>query len=81
MDFTNILEVLPTLTDCQMKVISDHMEEIQRLRKTEKEKAINNFKEAFSALHKAGVHISVEYENEYYYDDVCIDNVYQFNFS
>ena len=82
MDFTNILEVLPTLTDYQMEVISDHMEEIQRLRKAEKrEKAINNFKEAFSALRKAGVDIFVEYENEFYYDDVHIDNVDQFNFS
>jgi len=82
MDFTNILEVLPTLTDCQMEVISDHMEEIQRLRKAEKrEKAINNFKEAFSVLRKAGVDIFVEYENEFYYDDVHIDNVDQFNFS
>ena len=81
MDFTNVLEVLPTLTDCQMQIIYDHMGEIQRQREAEKEKAINNFKEAFSALRKAGVNISVEYENEYYYDNVSIDNVYQFDFS
>ena len=68
MDFTNILEVLPTLTDCQMKVIYDHMGEIQRQRETEKRKElINNFKEAFLALRQADINISYVFndnENE-----------------
>lgn len=58
MDFTNILEVLPTLTDCQMKVIYDHMGEIQRQREAEKKNTlINNFKEAFLALRQADIDI------------------------
>lgn len=58
MDFTNILEILPTLTDCQMKVVYDHMAEIQRQREAEKkEKLINNFKEAFLALRQADIDI------------------------
>lgn len=62
MDFTNILEILPTLTDCQMKVVYDHMAEIQRRREAEKKEAlINNFKEAFYALKEADV--DIKYEN------------------
>ena len=66
MDFTNILEVLPTLTDCQMKTIYDHMEEIQRQREAkEKAKLIGNFREAFSALRQANIDIYYVYgENE-----------------
>ena len=82
MDFTNILEVLPTLTDCQMKVIYDHMGEIQRQREEEKRKAvINDFKKAFSALREAGVYVTIECEGEDYYDNVYINNVDQFEFS
>ena len=82
MDFTNILEVLPTLTDCQMKVIYDHMGEIQRQREEEKRKAvISDFEKAFSALRDAGVCISVECEGEDCYDNVYINAVDQFDFS
>jgi len=63
MDFTNILEVLPTLTDCQMKIIYDHMGEIQRQREEEqRKKLINDFEEAFLALKRADIDI-------YYTDD------------
>ena len=62
MDFTNILEILPTLTDCQMKVVYDHMEEIQRQREAEKKEIlVNNFKEAFFALRQANIDISYVY--------------------
>ena len=58
MDFTNILEVLPTLTDCQMLTIYDHIREIQRQREEEKKNTlVNNFKEAFLALRQADINI------------------------
>lgn len=58
MDFTNILEVLPTLTDCQMLTIYDHIREIQRQREEEKKNTlVNNFKEAFLALRQADIDI------------------------
>ena len=82
MDFTNILEILPTLTDCQMKVIYDHMGEIQRQREAEERKTlINDFKKAFSALREAGVYISIEYESEDCYDNIYINNADEFDFS
>ena len=63
MTITDILEVLPTLTDCQMKIIYDHMGEIQRQREEEqRKKLINDFKEAFLALKRANIDI-------YYTDD------------
>lgn len=65
MDFTNILEVLPTLTDCQMKVIYDHMGEIQRQREEEKRnKLINDFKEAFLALRQANIDIYYTFNDD-----------------
>ncbi len=82
MDFTNILEVLPTLTDCQIKVIYDHIGEIQREREEEKRKIlINDFKKAFSALREAGIYITIECEGEDYYDNVYINDANQFEFS
>ena len=73
MDFTNILESLPTLTDAQLKVISDHMEEIRIRRETEKRKnLINNFKEAFLALREANVNIC-------YCDDDCEVDLYGYD--
>ena len=68
MDFTNILEILPTLTDFQVKVIYDRMGEIQRQREEEKKNTlVNNFKEAFLALRQADIDIYYAYndnENE-----------------
>lgn len=65
MDFTNILEVLPTLTDCQMKVIYDNMGEIQRQREEEKRnKLINDFKEAFLALRQANIDIYYTFNDD-----------------
>lgn len=84
MDFTNILEVLPTLTDCQMKVIYDHMIGIQKQREAEKRKTlIDNFKKAFSTLCEAGIDVSIKYEEEDFYDDdnISIDDVDKFTFS
>lgn len=58
MDFTNILEVLPTLTDCQMKVVYDHLTEIQRQRKEAQRKTlISNFKKAYLALESADIFV------------------------
>lgn len=79
MDFTNILEVLPTLTDCQMKVIYDHMKVIQRKREEEKRKTlISDFKKAFSALREANIYVAINCEDEEYY---YINNADQFDFS
>ena len=50
-----------------------------KIRENEKkEKAIQNFKEAFVALCKAGVYVSIECED---YDNVYISAVEQFDFS
>lgn len=74
MDFTDILENLSTLTDAQMKVVSDHMEEIRIQRETKKRKdIINNFKEAFLALREANINIS------YFADDDCEVNLYDYD--
>ena len=56
MDFTNILEILPTLTDFQMKVIYHRMGELQRQRDEEKKNTpVNQLKAAYLALQKRDI--------------------------
>ncbi len=52
-----------------------------KIRENEKkEKAIQNFKEAFTALRKAGVFVSITCEGEDFYVDEYIEDVDQFDF-
>lgn len=82
MDFTEIIKAMETMTDAQIASIQKSADGIMKMRDNEKkEKAIQNFKEAFVALCKAGVYVSVECEGEDYYDNVYISAVEQFNFS
>ncbi len=82
MDFTEILKAMETMTDAQITSIQKSADSIMKIRDNERKvKAIQNFKEAFSALCKAGVYITVECEGEDYYDNVYINNVDQFEFS
>lgn len=82
MDFTEIIKAMETMTDAQIASIQKSADGIMKIRENEKkEKAIQNFKEAFVALCKAGVYVSVECESEDCYDDVYINAVDQFNFS
>lgn len=79
MDFTEIIKAMETMTDAQIESIQKSADGIMKIRDNERKvKAIQNFKEAFSALCKAGVYISVECED---YDNVYIYEVDQFNFS
>lgn len=82
MDFTEIIKAMETMTDAQIESIQKSADGIMKIRENEKkEKAIQNFKEAFVALCKAGVYVSVEYGGEDYYDNVYISAVEQFDFS
>lgn len=82
MDFTEIIKAMETMTDAQIASIQKSADGIMKIRENEKkEKAIQNFKEAFVALCKAGVYVSIECEGEDYYDNVYISAVEQFNFS
>lgn len=82
MDFTEIIKAMETMTDAQIASIQKSAEGIMKVRETERKvKAIQNFKEAFAALCKAGVYVSIECEGEDYYDNVYISAVEQFNFS
>ena len=82
MDFTEIIKAMEAMTDAQIASIQKSADGIMKIRENEKkEKAIQNFKEAFVALCKAGVYVSVECEGEDYYDNVYISAVEQFDFS
>lgn len=82
MDFTEIIKAMETMTDAQIASIQKSADGIMKVRDNEKRvKAIQNFKEAFAALCKAGVYVSIECEGEDYYDNVCISAVEQFDFS
>ena len=82
MDFTEILKAMETMTDVQIASIQKSADGIMKMRDNERKViAIQNFKEAFSALRKADVYVSIKYEGEDYYDNVYIDKVDQFNFS
>lgn len=82
MDFTEIIKAMETMTDAQIASIQKSADGIMKIRDNERKvKAIQNFKEAFSALRKAGIYVSVECEHEDYFDDVYIEHAEQFNFS
>ena len=82
MDFTEIIKAMETMTDAQIASIQKSADGIMKVRDNEKKiKAIQNFKEAFVALCKAGVYVSIECDREDYFDDVYINAVDQFNFS
>jgi ATP-dependent 26S proteasome regulatory subunit len=80
MDFTEIIKAMETMTDAQIESIQKSADGIMKVRDNERRvKAIQNFKEAFIALCKAGVYVSIECED-------CDNNVYisaveQFDFS
>lgn len=79
MDFTEIIKAMETMTDAQIESIQKSADGIMKVRDNERRvKAIQNFKEAFVALCKAGVYVSIECED---YDNVYISAVEQFNFS
>ena len=79
MDFTEIIKAMETMTDAQIASIQKSANGIMKMRDNERKvKAIQNFKEAFSALRKADVYVSVECED---CDNVYINEVDQFNFS
>ena len=70
------------MTDAQITSIQKSADGIMKIRETERKvKAVQNFKEAFSALRKAGVYVSIECEGEDYYDSVYIEHAEQFDFS
>lgn len=82
MDFTEIIKAMETMTDAQIASIQKSADGIMKERDLERKvRAIQNFKEAFSALRKAGVFVSIECEGEDYYDNVYINDVDQFDFS
>jgi hypothetical protein len=82
MDFTEIIKAMETMTDAQIASIQKSADGIMKVRENERKvKAIQNFKEAFVALCKAGVYVSIECEGEDYYDNVYISTVEQFDFS
>ena len=79
MDFTEIIKAMETMTDAQIESIQKSANGIMKIRDNERRaKAIQNFKEAFCTLRKAGVYVSVDCED---YDNVYISAVEQFNFS
>ena len=82
MDFTEIIKAMETMTDAQIASIQKTADGIMKVRENERKvKAIQNFKEAFSALRKAGAFVSIECECEDYCDEVYIEDVDQFIFS
>lgn len=82
MDFTEIIKAMENMTDAQIASIQKSADGIMKIRDNEKKvKAIQNFKEAFCTLRKAGVYVSIECEGEDYYDNVYISAVEQFDFS
>lgn len=82
MDFTEIIKAMETMTDAQIESIRKSADGIMKVRENERKvKAIQNFKEAFVALCKAGVYVSIECEGEDYDDTVYISAVEQFDFS
>lgn len=79
MDFTEIIKAMETMTDAQIESIQKSADGILKVRDNERRvKAIQNFKEAFVALRKAGVYVSIENKD---YDNVYISSVEQFDFS
>ena len=81
MDFTEIIKAMETMTDAQIASIQKSADGIMKIRENEKkEKAIQNFKEAFTALRKAGVFVSIACEGEDFYVDEYIENADQFDF-
>lgn len=82
MDFTEIIKAMKTMTDAQIASIQKSADGIIKERDLERKvKAIQNFKEAFSTLRKAGVFVSIVCEDEDYYGNVYIEDVDQFDFS
>lgn len=82
MDFTEIIKAMETMTDAQIASIQKSADGIIKERDNERKvKAIQNFKEAFSTLRKAGVYVSIECEGKDYYDNVYIEHAEQFDFS
>lgn len=81
MDFTEIIKAMETMTDAQIASIQKSADGIMKVRDNEKKvKAIQNFKEAFTALRKAGVYVSIECEYEDYCIDEYIEDADQFDF-
>lgn len=81
MDFTEIIKAMETMTDAQIASIQKSADGIMKIRENEKkEKAIQNFKEAFTTLRKAGVYVSIACEREDSYVDEYIEDVDQFDF-
>lgn len=82
MDFTEIIKAMETMTDVQIEAIQKSAICITKGRDSEKKrKAIQAFKEAFSALRNAGVYVSIACEDEDYFIETYIENVDQFDFS
>lgn len=82
MDFTEIIKAMETMTDAQIASIQKSADNIMKKRDNHRKvEAIKNFKEAFIALCKAGVYVSIECEGEDYSDTVYISTVDQFDFS
>lgn len=81
MDFTEIIKAMETMTDAQITSIQKSADGIMKVRDNERKvEAIKNFKEAFTALRKAGVSVSIECECEDYYTEVGIEDADQFDF-
>lgn len=82
MDFTEIIKAMETMTDAQIASIQKSADGIMKMRDNERKvKAIKNFKEAFTALRKAGVYVSIECEDEDYCIETYIEDADQFDFS
>ena len=82
MDFTEVIKAMENMTDTQIASIQKSAEGILKVRENEKKaEAIKNFKKAFEALRAAGVYVYVECKDEDFYDNVCVDNIKQFDFS
>lgn len=82
MDFTEIIKAMETMTDAQIASIQKSADGILKQRDNERKvKAIQNFKEAFSALRKAGIFVSIPCEGEDFYVDEYIEDADQFDFS
>ena len=82
MDFAEIIKAMETMTDAQIASIQKSADGIMKIRENEKKvKAIQNFKEAFTALRKAGVYVSIACEGEDFYVDEYIEDADQFDFS
>ena len=82
MDFTEIIKAMENMTDAQIASIQKSADGIIKARENERKvKAIQNFKEAFTALRKAGVYVSIACEGEDFYVDEYIEDADQFDFS